>query len=268
MRKSALFFSAALMTTTFAALGAEEVPPAIAFAKKSFKTAQSPLMRWGVKGDKVEGQGPMFKWSASTCPTASDAPRFEGLPAALGEYCHRNGGKMEMPEGRCWQPTVGGEATWFVFKFERLPPCGGNVSLSGAGKAPAYQLQVYELHPSAVGTSGSDLEWASVGIKTDQQVRSERNRTRQAMASVATLKEQQEKERIAVELTRLKTKGTQVCKKQGEGTFLGFVEDVSGDRIKVLVTAHFWGDLRTGMRDNNYRGQEYIWSDAIEWRLC
>lgn len=242
-----------------------DTSPAIRFAQKSFKSAQSPLMRWGIKGDKVEGTGPLRRWSASTCPTASDAPRFEDLPSVLADYCKHNNGRMA--EDRCWQTESGREATWFAFRFERLPPCGGNISISGAGKAPTYQLLVAELHPSAVGTPGSDLEWMQAGFKSDQQVLSERRRAVTAAAHTQAFLQQQEQERVAAEAPRLKTKGTQVCKRQNSGTYLGFVEDASGDRIKVLITAHYWGEPGT-QRDNNYRGQEYTWSDISEWYPC
>jgi hypothetical protein len=268
MNKARSLLFAALFLTSAAAIAADSAGPAIGFARRTFRSAQSPLMRWAVDGDEIEGTAPLLKWSASTCPTSSDAPRFEAIPEALENYCHKNGGRMDRREGRCWQVESDKEATWFAFRFERQPPCGGNVSLSGAGKSPRYFLEVVELHPSAVGTPGTDLKWPTFGVKTDQQAKSELNREAHALASVEAVYRQQEAERLAGESAQLKTKGTQVCKPQGQGTFLGFVEDVSGERIKVLVTAHFWGDPKSGQRDPSFVRQEYTWSDVTEWRLC
>lgn len=256
MKVPILLLAAFLATLPLPANPAEpEPPPAIRFARKSFKSAESPLMRWSIKGDKVEGTAPLFRWSASTCPMSGDAPRFEDLPGLLADYCKRNGGRMV--DQRCWQTENGREATWFAFKVEK-GPCGGHI---------AYGLSVAELHPSAVGTASFDMEWAQAGFKPDQQVLSERKRAASATANTATFLHQQEQARITAEAPWLKTKGTQVCRHQNNGTFLGYVEDAAGDRIKVLVTQHFWGKPGE-MRDNNYRGQEYIWSDLSEWRLC
>lgn len=271
MRIPCLLFAIAATSLPVPVDSAEpEAPPAIKFARKSFKSAESPLMRWSIKGDKVEGAGPLYRWSANTCPMASDESRFRVLPDALADYCRRNGGQMDLKglahvmEGRCWQTANGREATWFAFSLTINHCVASEVSTS-----TRYTLAVAELNPAAVGTPGSDMAWAEAGLKTDQQVLSERSRNATAIANTEAFLQQQEQARVAAEAPRLKTKGTQVCKRLPDngGTFLGYVEDASGDRIKVLVTQHYWGEPGV-MRDTSYRGQEYVWSNLSEWYLC
>ena len=232
-------------------LSAAEPKTAIEFAQKAFRSGASPLMRWGIKSAPVEGDGPIRTWRAHYCVADSERAAFNELPLKMAVYCQQGGGTM-VELGRCEVQSGQGPATWFTATMGNAAGCGPYND--------ATEMVVHEVNHDALSSTDAQVAWMTLGIKSTQE-RSFRQASAQRQTLVA------EAERLRRDETALKTKGTQVCKAQSGGEFLGFVEDVSGNRIKVLVSAFYYGDVRNGRRSPKF-AQEYIWSDVSEWRLC
>ena len=75
-----------------------------------------------------------------------------------------------------------------------------------------------------------------------------------------------EQARLQTELPQMKKRGTKVCKIDGPQTFVGFVEDFTDEKVKVLVTQGFMTNTPTmGLR---VEPGTVTWDPFIAWRLC
>lgn len=265
MRTPFLLLAGATMALASATASAERTTPAIDSAREVYQKAAATTTNLHPNGETTTGR--MSSWSATASHRKIKVLNriVDDLSAELDRFCTRNGGSIERQ--RCWRSAGTEQAIWFSYTWE-FPLIERRDSL------PSVRFVVYELDPSRLGEPGADEEWTRVGLNSAAELRAKREQAAAAAAAERAAKAEAEHARIATEQARLaveapqkKIKGTQVCKRQDNGTFLGYVEDASGDRIKVLVTAHFWGEPGV-MRDTNYRGQEYVWSDVSEWRLC
>lgn len=266
MRSPFLLLAVTAMALASVAASADSgTTPAIDFVRGVYQRVATKTTNLPPDGKTVTGQ--MSSWSATSSHRKIKVLNriVDDLSAELDRFCTRNGGSIERQ--RCWRSAGTEQAIWFSYTWE-FPLIERRDSL------PSVRFVVYELDPSRLGEPGADEEWTRVGLNSAAELRAKREQAAAAAAAERAAKAEAEHARIATEQARLaveapqkKIKGTQVCKRQDNGTFLGYVEDASGDRIKVLVTAHFWGEPGV-MRDTNYRGQEYVWSGVSEWRLC
>lgn len=72
--------------------------------------------------------------------------------------------------------------------------------------------------------------------------------------------------RVAMELPRLKKRGTQVCMLDGPQTIVGYVEDFTDEKLKVLVSRGFLTQAPSaGVR---VEPGTIRWDDFAAWRLC
>lgn len=240
-----------LWTAMVSVIAAAEPRTAIEFAQKAFRSGASPLLRWGIKSAPIEERGPIKTWRAHYCVADSEQTAFNELPLKMAMYCKKGGGEM-VDVGRCEMGSANGPAIWFTATMGNAGGCGPF--------SDATEMVVHEVNPAALGTAEAEVAWMGLGIKSAHE-RAFRQASAQRQAVVA------EEERLRRDASDLKTKGTQICKAQSGGEFLGFVEEVSGNKIKVLVSAFYYGDVRNGRRSPQFT-QQYIWSDFFEWHLC
>lgn len=276
MRTRLLLLPTALMLSPLIAAPAErDATSAVGLAQSVYVSAESARVRVNTDGDALEESGPMRVWSGSlSCRKTELLAKFMvELNDRLVAFCASHGGRMN--GNRCWRNKEGVTASWFAHTWKPLE-CNGS--------SQTIQYLVYEIDPVRHADPGADAEWARVGQETDQQIRAQRDKVVANAAAARAAKAEEERARaaaerawIASEAPRKKIKGTQICKQDTHNPFLdeknqvvfrGYVEEVSGDRIKVLVTGRYWGAPGSGNRDPNYRGQEYTWSNVDEWYLC
>jgi hypothetical protein len=96
----------------------------------------------------------------------------------------------------------------------------------------------------------------------DSQLASQRLREQQR----AEVQARDEASRKAAELPRKRQRGTQVCRQEGPNTFVGYVEDSTDEKLRVLVSRAF----RTGFPSLSLGGftQEIVWDWPQRWDLC
>lgn len=266
MRTPFLLLAVAAMALASLTASADSgTTPAIDFVRVVYQRAATRTTNLHPDGETVTAR--MSSWSATSSHRKIKVLNrvVDDLSAELDGFCTRNGGSVGRQ--RCWRSMGAEQAIWFSYTWE-FP------LIEHRDSVPSVRFVVYELDPSRLGEPGADEEWTRVGLNSAGELRAKREQVVAAIAAERAAKAEAEQARIATEQARLvaeaprkKIKGTQVCKRQDNGTFLGYIEESSGDRIKVLVTEHFWGE--PGVKhDTNYRGQEYVWSDLSEWRLC
>jgi hypothetical protein len=106
------------------------------------------------------------------------------------------------------------------------------------------------------------------------EVKAGKDAARQAAANEARARHQAEaraqqardQARLQAELPLLKKRGTKVCRVDGQQTFVGFVEDFTDEKVKVLVTQGFMTNTPSiGLRVET---GTLTWDPFIAWRLC
>lgn len=240
---------------------ASETQTAIEFAQTHFRAAKNPV--YGLfrrKKPLIERHGAVTVLKMQSCVAPSESMAFRDLPSRLTQFCQESGGTDLLDQsGRnlCELESNDGPGLWFSAQLNQLGSCGP----AGVSSAQSLELVLYELDIDQVGTVSADVDWMSLGFKP-ARARAFKQR------SEAAAKQATEQFRVENQEPAIKTKGSQVCQpKKAGGEFVGFVEDVSGNRIKVLVAAYYYDSLKIGTRDTSFT-QQYVWSNFEEWRLC
>ncbi|WP_342133576.1 hypothetical protein [Hydrogenophaga sp. OTU3427] len=78
--------------------------------------------------------------------------------------------------------------------------------------------------------------------------------------------DRKEQERLAIELPKMKMRGARVCKNVGDSTYIGYVEDFTDDKLRVLIQDGFL-TLSPYIKSKVDAGTIW-WDQYIVWRLC
>jgi len=191
-------------------------------------------------------------WADHWCPRHVTVHSTDDVLAKVGEYCAHVSGSYREPY--CMQPGSP-ERVLFFASFRR------DIDLC-QGVAATVAVQVVEPKPGMEQSTPYIDKLRSVGYRTAG------DRSRESLAALQAV--EAERTRLARELPRLRTRGTQVCKQQDDVTFMGFVEDTQGVKIKITVHGAYYGSGPSGSlgaRNPDYQ-PETIWDQPEHWHVC
>jgi len=191
-------------------------------------------------------------WGDHWCPRHVDVQSTDDVLRKVGTYCARLGGTFQEPY--CTQTTAPDRVLFFA-KFQR------GIDLC-QGVAATVSIQIVEPKPGMLQSAAYVDRLRTYGYRTGD------DRAREAIAAQRVVAAEQA--RLARELPLLQTRGTRVCQKQAGLIFLGFVEDISGTKIKISIQETYFGTGRgkeLGMRNPNFRA-ETVWDQPDHWYVC
>jgi hypothetical protein len=191
-------------------------------------------------------------WTGDWCPRHERVHSVDDVQGEISRYCRNAGGIYN--NAFCQRATDHDEVLFYA-----------EVLREGNCQQVANPVGVHIIEPKS-GKIRSRSYLAAlhqVGYLTDAEM---------VAANAAILRElQAEQDRAARELPRLRTRGTRVCKKEPAITFVGFVEDVSGPKIRINIQTAYYNALSNGQglssRAENYQPQ-MVWDMPENWRVC
>lgn len=193
-----------------------------------------------------------WAWGDHWCPRHVDVHSTDDVVRRVADFCAQKGGVFQEPYCAVSAPT---ERILFFAKFRR------GIDLC-QGVAATVAIQVVEPKPGMQQGIGYIDKLRTFGYRTAG------DRSREAMATLEAA--ETERARLARELPRLRTRGTQVCMQQGGIVFLGYVEDVEGPKIKINIHGAYYGmdaHGNLGARNPEYR-PETVWDQPQRWHVC
>lgn len=208
--------------------------------------AVQALMGGGTDNDLGTYRTNSQRWCAAN---AGSTPR---ALEKFAELCGRKGGSYD---GRFCTARSGVEEVLFLANFDQKPELG------------CLGVRLLVAEPKS---APADPAWISYlegqGYRRVAQREREQNVLRTALQVQAERQAAAESVRLAVELPQLKKRGTKVCKVVGPQTFVGFVEDFTDEKVKVLVTQGFMTNSPgVGLKIDS---GTLTWDPFTAWRLC
>jgi hypothetical protein len=147
-----------------------------------------------------------------------------------------------------------------------------SAQLESQGTGSCYRLYVSEAVTVGspdylqflVSKAGYQTAEAKAGKTAAQQAAA--NDARARIQAETRAQQAREQARLQAELPMMKKRGTKVCRIDGQQTFVGFVEDFTDEKLKVLVTQGFMTNTpNIGLR---VEPGTLTWDPFIAWRLC
>ena len=189
-------------------------------------------------------------WSDHWCPRHTEVHSTEDVIRKVSLVCSQRGGTYVEPY--CMQAGTPERVLFFARFRHGIDLC--------QGVAATVAVEVVEPKSGMTQSAPYLNRLRGYGYRSGGD---------QAGDALAALNAQEaERARLARELPRLRTRGTRVCRQQDDTLFAGFVEDVSGPKIRITVNdAYYTAGLAKGTRNPNYR-PETIWDQPERWTVC
>jgi hypothetical protein len=188
--------------------------------------------------------------SQNFCPTSAES--LNRVTKSFAELCAAKAGRYD---GRfCAQPGNPDKVV-FLTALERAGNCM-RLTVSepnGDATAPQWVALTTELGYKTTAQRQQEAEAAAASRAAFQRI-------------VASAKAEQERVRLETELPMMKKRGAKVCTANAGNTFVGFVEDWSDEKLKILIVEAF----RTNVPSMklNLGASNVTWASPEEWRLC
>ncbi|MBV7299467.1 DUF4355 domain-containing protein [Enterovibrio paralichthyis] len=219
------------------------------YASASEKGLINPLAFVGGRDDTDEYQ----KYRKSWCAIDGTGPTL--LLAELSDICTSKGGVVR--------------DDWCVNAEKDLPLFKMNIGNSTLGCSTGISTYAEVISP--VLDEDNDAAWLEVsklnGFKDEDELKAEQKAKVEREKALAIA--EQEQQRLAAEQKRadvrkmLSVRGLRICQKGNLGTYVGFIEDFSKEKVKVHV-ANYGGD---GWTVGNFR-ETTIWDYPSNWYVC
>lgn len=192
-------------------------------------------------------------WGSNWCPRHEAVHSVQDVKREISRFCQKAGGVYN--DAFCRRASGNDEVLFYAAVLPEgncqqvANPVGVKIIEPKAGKTTSPEYLAV-LHRVGYRTQG-DIAVASAEHQRDVQ---------------------REQERITRELPLLRTRGTRVCNRQQAGTtFVGFVEDVSGEKIRISVQAAYYTNLLgiqgASSKADNYQPQ-MVWDMPEHWSVC
>lgn len=191
-------------------------------------------------------------WGDHWCPRHVLVHSTDDVVRGVSDYCINLAGTFREPY--CTRNSAPDQVLFYA-QFQR------NIDLC-QGVAATVSIQIVEPKPGNVADPRYVDRLRTLGYRTAG------DDARAALAALSAA--EAERARLARELPRLRTRGTRVCHTDADVTFVGFVEDTSGGKIKIDVQQAYTGNGTLGslgIRNPNYR-PETIWDQPERWTVC
>lgn len=211
----------------------------------------------------------------------------EDMTARFGPVCDAQGGRVIVApyEPGSSRTGIATDISWAEWSDPNKPAEGawGGELYCGVGDTPKFKVRAVSalrrigcLGRSAVelvvpkpGSSSLQSEWQEAVrydmAKREEHARSAEAERTEAARAAAALREERDRGRAAMGNV---ARGTKICSDNLMGrnaVLYGYVEDVVGSRVKVLILGNSSG---TYMNGRDPKPQEIHWYSRSDWRVC
>jgi hypothetical protein len=201
-------------------------------------------------------------WWNTWCPRHEELHNGPQLMERIRGFCRVHGGVFREPF--CADPGDPSSVLFFARFDSKAATCGGaatpvGVQLAepkpGAEKGAAY-IQI--LH---------NVGWLSpLERHAADEIQAKKEAAADAAASAAA---RADDERVVRELPLLKTRGTRICRQEGEWIFVAFVEDATDRKVQIRIAdAQYARDPSSRIRPGGFTPGQIQWDFPERWRVC
>lgn len=262
-KRSTLLVASIFFATHVAAEPSEEIKtPAGSAIEKAYtelRSAANPISRLTrrIKASSIQN-GPLMSWHHSVCMVSEEIGRHDSIRYRMEQFCQNKGGEVIESAVRGWQQCEversGDKFVWYAFAARRDGVC----SPSGLTE---FLLHVHEAPQDSLTDPEVQEKWRAMRVSTSTELASLRETERREEAARQLARVERERDQLA-------RKGVRVCQPVSRTRFLqGFVEDVEGGRIKVLVVGHSYSKESAVVDEDRFQ-QRHTWANMVEWELC
>ena len=204
-----------------------------------------------------------YFWSADWCPRHALVNSDAGVRREIGRYCESASGKFD---GKFCRQSQDPDS--ILFYADVTSATGANCQ----GVANPVGVRTVTPIGGNLHRAGYISALRKVGyltLREQADAAMERERTAQENDRIAREKAKREQERVAEEMPLLTSRGTKICRTNGEWLYIGFVEDAANHKIQIRVAdMRYASDPSSGMRPGGFAPGQLIWDFPANWRVC
>jgi hypothetical protein len=224
---------------------------AIAYLQALAFASEADVVRsLGVNKGRIMEQPWGASFEMTWCPSTEELPGLPGVVHDMAAYCTAHGGTLN---GRFCQRASDADQVLFTFHIQDKGICRPGVAL---------HVLLEEPQEDRISDPRYTQHLSEEGFRTQL----ERREAAEKAASKARIGAEFDRQRAIAEAPAMHRRGTEICKVAANIRFIGAIDAVEGDRIRVLInSAELIGN--PGIAPGGFQ-PGVSWEDVALWHPC